>query len=95
LQFDLIVRPKATLLKIFYKDKSDRIQNEILQILDGLGDNRIFIKKVIENNQKAVNDYKKGKEATIQFLVGQVMAQTKGKAAPETVQRVLRESLKS
>lgn len=49
LQFDLLVRPNSTLLKIFYKDKSDRIQNEILQILGGLGDNRIFIKNLIKN----------------------------------------------
>jgi len=76
-------------------DPSQVIEAKGLQLITNQSDLENAVKKVIENNQKAVNDYKKGKEATIQFLVGQVMAQTKGKAAPETVQRVLRESLKS
>jgi len=49
LQFDLLVQPGATLIKIFYRNKSDRVQNEILQILDGLEDRRIFIKTLIKN----------------------------------------------
>lgn len=49
LQFDLLVKPGATLLKIFYRNKSDRVQNDILQILEGLDDKRIFIKTLINN----------------------------------------------
>lgn len=49
LQFNLLVKPGATLLKIFYKNRSDRIQNEILQILKGLDDQRILIKQLIKN----------------------------------------------
>jgi len=51
LQFDLLIKPAATLLAIFYHQKSDRIQGDILKILDGLNDNRIFfiaLKKNIE-----------------------------------------------
>ena len=40
----------------------------------------ISIKHLIEINQKAVEDYKKGKENAIMFLVGQVMKEMKGKA---------------
>ena len=39
-----------------------------------------IIVEVITTNQSAVNDYKSGKENAIHFLVGQVMAKTKGKA---------------
>lgn len=49
LQFDLLVKPGTTLLKIFYRNKSDRIQNDILQILQGLDDRRIFIQTLITN----------------------------------------------
>ncbi|MDD5750296.1 MAG: Asp-tRNA(Asn)/Glu-tRNA(Gln) amidotransferase subunit GatB [Candidatus Pacebacteria bacterium] len=48
---------------------------------------------VIAANPKAVEDYKKGKTASLQFLVGQVMAQTKGKAKPEIVRDLLEKTL--
>ena len=49
LQFDLIIKPGPTLLKIFYRNRSDRVQNELLQILSGLNDDRIFLKILIKN----------------------------------------------
>jgi len=36
-----------------------------------------------------VNDYKSGKEATIGFLIGQVMQKTKGSADPNKVKSIL------
>jgi len=48
------------------------------------------IKEVISKNQKAVEDFKKGKTASLQFLIGQVMAQTRGKANPLLVNEILR-----
>jgi aspartyl-tRNA(Asn)/glutamyl-tRNA(Gln) amidotransferase subunit B len=39
--------------------------------------------KVIESNEKAVSDIRKGKLVALQVLVGQVMKETKGKAKPE------------
>ena len=52
------------------------------------------IKNVVEKNPKAADDYKKGKSASLQFLAGQVMAATKGRAKPETVQKLLKNILK-
>ena len=40
-----------------------------------------------------VEDYKKGKENALQFLIGQVMAATRGKAKPEIVSEILRKVL--
>jgi len=48
-----------------------------------------IIKEVISKNKKAVEDYKKGKENAFQYLIGQIMAQTKGKANPQIVRSVL------
>jgi len=49
LQFDLLVKPNATLLQIFYRNKSDRNQSELLDILKELHDHRAFIQRLIEN----------------------------------------------
>lgn len=46
-------------------------------------------KKIISRNPKAVADYKTGKQNSIQFLVGQVMRETKGAANPEVIKDVL------
>ena len=48
-------------------------------------------KKAIEENPKAVNDYKEGQKASINFLVGQVMRFTKGKADPGETVKILKD----
>ncbi len=52
-----------------------------------------IVKEVISKNQKAVLDYKKGKTTALQYLIGQVMAQTKGKANPQIVSDLLKKIL--
>jgi len=52
-----------------------------------------IIKEVISKNKKAVEDFKKGKEAASQFLIGQIMTQTKGKANPQIVRDILSKTL--
>ncbi len=54
-----------------------------------------IIKEVISKNSKAVQDFKKGKETAIQFLIGQIMTQTKGKANPQIVRNILNKQLTS
>ena len=51
-------------------------------------------RQVIEENPKAVEDYKNGKESALMFLVGQLMRMTKGTASPSVSQEILRELLK-
>ncbi|NMB92108.1 MAG: Asp-tRNA(Asn)/Glu-tRNA(Gln) amidotransferase subunit GatB [Parcubacteria group bacterium] len=52
-----------------------------------------IIEKVINSNDKAVADYKKGKETAIQFLVGQCMAQLKGAGNPQELEKLIREKM--
>jgi hypothetical protein len=52
LQFDLLVNTQKSLLKVFFKNKSERTQDEILQILNGLTDKRIYIQQLIKNIQE-------------------------------------------
>ena len=49
--------------------------------------------EVIAANPKSVEDYKAGKENAINFLKGQVMKATRGKANPQVVDQVLRTEL--
>lgn len=49
--------------------------------------------KAIADNPKSVADYKAGKTAALQFLVGQVMRMSKGKANPQVVQEILKRKL--
>jgi aspartyl-tRNA(Asn)/glutamyl-tRNA(Gln) amidotransferase subunit B len=49
--------------------------------------------EIIKNNPTAVEDYKKGKTNTIQFLVGQAMAKTRGTAAPAVLEKLFKEQL--
>ncbi len=52
------------------------------------------VKKVIENNPKAVEDYKKGQEKAIQFLFGQAMRELKKRGNKDLIWKYLREELK-
>ena len=51
------------------------------------------INQLIEVNKKAVDDYKKGKENVIMFLVGQVMREMRGKANAQVVKEKLLEKI--
>ncbi|MNJ77805.1 Aspartyl/glutamyl-tRNA(Asn/Gln) amidotransferase subunit B [compost metagenome] len=53
-----------------------------------------IVKEVVANNPASVQDYKAGKDKAIGFLVGQVMKQSKGKANPGLVNKLLVEVLK-
>ena len=50
-------------------------------------------REVIENSEKAVNEYKSGKEKALGFLIGQSMKKLRGAASPELVNSVLIELL--
>ncbi len=52
------------------------------------------VDKVVANNNQAVEDYKKGKEASLKFLMGMVMRESKGKANPQVVEEILKKKLK-
>ncbi len=51
------------------------------------------VKKVLEENQQSIVDYKAGKDRALGFLVGQAMKQTKGKANPRMLNQMFLEEL--
>lgn len=52
-----------------------------------------IVASVLENNPKPVEDIKNGEIKVIGFLVGQVMKESKGKANPAMVQKIIRDKL--
>lgn len=52
-----------------------------------------FVDQAIEANAKSVEEYKGGKVQALQFLVGQVMRFSKGKANPQLAMQLLKEKL--
>jgi len=67
--------------------------NNWRQMSDDSGIEKI-IKDVIAKNPKAAADYKAGKQNSLQFLAGQVIAATRGTAKPDRVQELLKKILK-
>ena len=76
-------------------DPTHIIQEKDLSQLSDRNRLEEIVKKVIENNSQAIDDYKKGKQNALQFLIGKTMKETKGKANPQVVKEILEEKLKN
>jgi len=75
------------------KDPSQIIDDKGLGQVSDKNEIEKAVRKVIEENKDAVEDFKKGKQNVLQFLAGKVMAQTQGRAKPEIVQNLLKKLL--
>ncbi len=82
---------KDVLAKSFDTGKSpeDIIKDEGLLQVSSENELETAVNEVIEKNEKVCYDYKNGKDNALQFLVGQIMAKTKGKANPKVVRELL------
>lgn len=67
-------------------------REELFQKSD-TGELKAIAEKIIAENEKVVAEYKAGKVASLQFLVGQGMKATKGSANPEMLKTVFAELL--
>jgi len=75
------------------EDPSDIIEKKDLAQVSDVSELELAAKEVIAENPKPVEDYKKGKKESLQFLVGQMMKKTKGKANPQVAKEVLEKEL--
>ncbi len=71
------------------KDPETVVQEKGLVQISDEGAILAIVEQVITANPQSVEDYKAGKERAIGFLVGQVMKETKGKANPGLVNKLL------
>jgi aspartyl-tRNA(Asn)/glutamyl-tRNA(Gln) amidotransferase subunit B len=53
------------------------------------------VRQAIEENPEAVNDYYNGQKKALNFLVGQVMKLTRGKADPSNTNQLIRDELET
>lgn len=88
---------KDALLESFETGKSPEniLKEENLFQMDDALEMENIVDKTIEENDKVCADYRNGKKNALQFLIGKVMAQTKGKANPETIKDILERKLTS
>lgn len=64
-------------------------ENADFQPLSDEIDLESLVDKVINLFPESIVDYKKGRKKALSFLIGQVMKETKGKANPETVNKII------
>jgi aspartyl-tRNA(Asn)/glutamyl-tRNA(Gln) amidotransferase subunit B len=65
-----------------------------LGAVSDVGELEKYCKEAIDENPNAVEDYKKGEAKALNFIVGQVMRKTKGKARPKEVNEIIRRLIK-
>jgi aspartyl-tRNA(Asn)/glutamyl-tRNA(Gln) amidotransferase subunit B len=75
------------------QDAATIVRDKGLGAISDEGAIAAVVDEVIAANPKAVTDFKAGKEASLNFLIGGVMKATKGKASKDVVTRLLRDKL--
>ncbi|OGF74803.1 glutaminyl-tRNA synthase (glutamine-hydrolyzing) subunit B [Candidatus Giovannonibacteria bacterium RIFCSPHIGHO2_02_FULL_46_20] len=70
-------------------DPSTIVRDQGLGQVSDEGELAEVIKKVIMANPKPAEDYKAGKPQALQFLIGQIMKETKGAANPSVIREIL------
>jgi len=74
-------------------DPSNIIEEKGLDQISDEKELEIIIADAVSQNAKVVEDYKSGKENAFQYLIGQIMAKTRGKANPQLVDKLLKQFL--
>lgn len=92
------VTPEAAHKLIEQMPGNDKTPTEIGKEMDIIGiveDDAVekAINQAIEENPQAVTDYKNGKENAVNFLVGQVMRLTRGKANAGETNKIIKDKL--
>lgn len=86
-----------TVLTEMYKggdnDPSHIIDRLNLAQMSDAGELEKVVDSVLANNAQSVTDFKSGKQNALQFLMGQVMKETRGKANPPMVAEILKKKL--
>ncbi len=86
---------KDVLAKMFATgaDPEDIVAQENIGISSDTAEIEAVVTAVIAENEAAVNDYRKGKTASMQFLIGKAMGKLKGRARPDMLTDLFRRML--
>ncbi len=96
-----ITDAKAANLVINIAEYKDKTAAEIIELEKSKSADKVtdegalmeIIDKVIAANEKAVSDYNNGNENSLQFLIGQVMKESRGKADAAVARKLLIEQM--
>ncbi len=90
-------RGAKDVLALLMKDSNKNESPEVVAEKNGLmqksdeGEIKKIVEEIVKANGGVVEDFKKGKSAALQFLVGQGMKATKGSANPELLRKIILE----
>ena len=85
---------KEILSKIYITDEDpvELVNKMGLKSMNNKDELVIMVKGVLSDNNSAIEDYKKGKENAVRFLIGQVMKKSRGTANPaDTEEEIIRQ----
>lgn len=85
------------IIEIMWKERKtpkEIIEEQELEQINDEETLKKIIYEAISTSEKAVKEYKSGKEKAIQSIIGKVMGKTKGKANPGLTIKILKERLK-
>lgn len=89
-----IINRKIDIEKVLPVEVVGQITSVQTGVIGEVGELEKFISEVLTENPDAVENYKKGKTAVIQFLIGMVQRKTGGKADINLTKRLIEERLK-
>ena len=73
------------------KDAQALVEEKGLSVISDESSILPIIQKIIQDNQEQVQAYKGGKDKLFGFFVGQAMKETKGRANPQLLNKLLKE----
>tara|TARA_B100000941_G_scaffold283500_1_gene253104 strand:- start:9807 stop:11255 length:1449 start_codon:yes stop_codon:yes gene_type:complete len=85
---------KEILSKIYSTDEDpvELVSKMGLKSMNNKAELQIMVKEILIDNKPAIDDYMKGKENAVRFLIGQVMKKSRGRANPaETETEIIKQ----
>lgn len=88
---------KKIIVDMFNTGKDPKIVIEEKGLIQNSNEDEILkvVKNILDNNEKSIEDYKNGRKRVLGFIVGLVMKETKGKANPQIVNKLVNEEIKN
>lgn len=86
---------KKVLKAVFTEDVNpeEYVKANNMEMVNDTGAIKAIVEEIVNNNPKAVEEYREGKEKSFNFLTGQCMRALKGKAPASEVTKLLKEIL--
>jgi aspartyl-tRNA(Asn)/glutamyl-tRNA(Gln) amidotransferase subunit B len=75
-------------------DPEDILNNEGLHTVSDEEELKKVIEEVLRENPQAASDFKKGKEASMQFLIGKAMGKLRGRGNPDLLKQLFFDALR-